>query len=474
MNNMGGMPMKSEPAKHEMQSDHHKMNDMSGMEMKPEAVKAEAKHEMKSDHHKMNDMSGMEMKPEAVKAEAKHEMQSDHYKMNKMGGMPMKSEPAKHEMPSGHYKMNKMSGMAMKHQTVKHGMQMEHHKMKHKMKHKMPSDKESFSYDLLRSPVKTNFPESRTIKEIKLDVTGNMWRYIWHFNGKTLSEVDYIKIKRGEVARITLNNKTMMNHPLHLHGHFFRVLNKNGEYSPLKHTVDVPPMKVITIEFDAVESGDWFFHCHVLYHMSAGMARVFSYGTKRDPRLKKYPVSKFLNKDKEWFTWTDIVGASHFGAVALTSSNTRNQINLEVEYGWNENFESEASYERYLSDYFRVYAGSESENETKDHLDIKTVGTLGIRYLLPYFIDMDFRVDTDLRLQLAFGLEILIFPRVGVFGFWEWENDFGWINTLPTGTSWVRDYTWDAGLEFILTRQLSLITSYDNRFGVGGGLLLLW
>ena len=58
----------------------------------------------------------------------------------------------------------------------------------------------------------------------------------------------------------------MMHHPMHLHGHFFRVLNKNGEYSPLKHTVDVAPMQKTVIEFDANEYGDWFFHCHILYH----------------------------------------------------------------------------------------------------------------------------------------------------------------------------------------------------------------
>ena len=69
----------------------------------------------------------------------------------------------------------------------------------------------------------------------------------------------------------------MMHHPMHLHGHFFRVLNAQGEFSPLKHTVDVAPMTTTVIEFAADEFGDWFFHCHLLYHMMSGMARVVHY-----------------------------------------------------------------------------------------------------------------------------------------------------------------------------------------------------
>jgi FtsP/CotA-like multicopper oxidase with cupredoxin domain len=77
-------------------------------------------------------------------------------------------------------------------------------------------------------------------------------------NGVPLAETDKIKIEGGQVTRITLNNLTMMHHPMHLHGHFFRVINENGDYSPLKHTVNVPPMGNVTIEFYGSEYGDWF------------------------------------------------------------------------------------------------------------------------------------------------------------------------------------------------------------------------
>lgn len=79
------------------------------------------------------------------------------------------------------------------------------------------------------------------------------------------------------MIRIEFFNDTMMHHPLHLHGHFFRVLMGQGKYSPLKHTIDLPPMTKRTVEFEANEKGDWLFHCHLLYHMHAGMTRIFSY-----------------------------------------------------------------------------------------------------------------------------------------------------------------------------------------------------
>ena len=111
------------------------------------------------------------------------------------------------------------------------------------------------------------------MRELELRLTGDMQRYIWSLNGRTLMEESTIPVKHGEVLRLKLINDTMMHHPMHLHGHFFRLLNGQGAYSPLKHTVDVPPMGTQTIEFEANEVGDWLFHCHLLYHMEAGMFR---------------------------------------------------------------------------------------------------------------------------------------------------------------------------------------------------------
>ncbi len=234
-------------------------------------------------------------------------------------------------------------------------------------------------------------------------------------------------------------------------------------------------MKSVTIEFPANETGDWFFHCHVLYHMKGGMARIFSYGDKRDSRLDNFALSNVLDMDRHWYTWADTKAASHFSSVELTSSNTRNQLNLGADYGWNKNLEADFSYDRFLSDYFRLYVGANIENQIEEKLGtVDTVATLGAKWLLPYFIDSGFRIDSDLNLQLSFDVDYLLFPRIGIFGYWEITNDFGWKKKLPAGTSWEKDYVWNMGLEYIATKNLSIFTSYESRFGAGAGISYIW
>jgi CopA family copper-resistance protein len=138
-------------------------------------------------------------------------------------------------------------------------------------------------YAKLRSTKPTGFPKDKPVREIRLTLDGDMERYVWFLNNKAISESDSILIREGEVVRFIMINRTMMHHPMHLHGHFFRVVNGQGDYAPLKHTVDVAPMSTTVIEFDANEFGDWFFHCHLLYHMESGMARVCTTRTFPSP-----------------------------------------------------------------------------------------------------------------------------------------------------------------------------------------------
>lgn len=406
----------------------------------------------------------------------------------KMGAHALKFQPKKDERfeMKEEYGM-KMDGMEMDHSKMDHSkmevpkdsMKMDHSKMDHSkmdMKNEpMQMDgmgmNSEYTYDYLKSPEKTSYSKDTPVTEILLNLTGNMNRYIWSMNGVPLSETDNIKIKGNEVTRITLNNLTMMHHPMHLHGHFFRVINKNGEYSPLKHTVNVPPMEEVTIEFYGDAYGDWFFHCHVLYHMMGGMARVFSYETPRDPRMEEYPVSKILNEANHFYTWGTADLASHMAELNLTSSNLRNQFNVMAEYGWNQNLEAEVTYERYLHDYVRVFGGVNVENETENSLDeIETTAIAGIRYLTPYLFNLDVRIDSKLRPQIGLEREIMIFPRTLAFGMIEYQADFGLVDDLPTGIDYGDELTWNAGLEYFLSKNFSLMASYDNRFGAGGGL----
>ena len=415
----------------------------------------------------------------------------------KMGAHAIKFQPKKDErfkMKEEYgMQMDKMSGMHMG--KPKDSMGMDHSKMKgmkmedskrSKMDMSQPKDamkKESmkgmdlfseYNYDYLKSPNKTNYNKNIPVKEVLLNLTGNMNRYIWSMNGVPLSEADKIKISSKEVTRVTFNNLTMMHHPMHLHGHFFRVINKNGDYSPLKHTVNVPPMQKVTIEFygnNGDEYGDWFFHCHILYHMMGGMARVVSYDTARDPRMEEFPVSKIIQETDKWYSWGMMDVASHTTGFNLITSNIRNQFNASLEYGWNKNVEAEFTYERYLHDNLRVYGGVNIENETRNSLDqFNTTAVVGIRYLTPYLFNFDVRVDNKLRPRIALGRSIMIFPKVSVFGYYEYQLDLGIVNNLPMDKDFTSETVWSAGAEYFLSRNVSLMGSYDNRFGAGGGL----
>ncbi len=111
-------------------------------------------------------------------------------------------------------------------------------------------------------------------RAIEVHLTGNMERYMWSLDGQTLSEAkDPLPMRASERVRVTLVNDTMMNHPIHLHGHFFDLVTGHGDHSPRKHTVNVAPGGKVSWDVTAIP-GDWAFHCHFFYHMHAGMMRV--------------------------------------------------------------------------------------------------------------------------------------------------------------------------------------------------------
>lgn len=137
-------------------------------------------------------------------------------------------------------------------------------------------------YQKMVAAVKTNNPNKPIEKIIHMDLSGYMNRYIWFINGVTMNNSKPILLKPGKRYRIVFTNRSMMDHPMHIHGHWFILRNGHGAYDPLLHTIVVPPMATVVADLDADASGQWFFHCHQLYHMAAGMARVFQYTTLID------------------------------------------------------------------------------------------------------------------------------------------------------------------------------------------------
>lgn len=114
-------------------------------------------------------------------------------------------------------------------------------------------------------------------RSLDIHLTGNMERFMWSFDGVKMSDVhDTIPFLEGERVRVNLINDSMMGHPIHIHGHFFELVTGHGDHAPRKHTVLVQPGGKVTWDFTADAVGDWAFHCHLLYHMHAGMMRTVS------------------------------------------------------------------------------------------------------------------------------------------------------------------------------------------------------
>lgn len=126
---------------------------------------------------------------------------------------------------------------------------------------------------------KTNNPKKPIYRVIQMQLFGYMDRYIWMINGLPEYKAKPIVLKPGKRYRIIFTNPTMMHHPMHIHGHWFILRNGHGAYDPLLHTIDLAPGATVVADVDTDASGQWFFHCHQLYHMMAGMARVIQYQT---------------------------------------------------------------------------------------------------------------------------------------------------------------------------------------------------
>lgn len=124
----------------------------------------------------------------------------------------------------------------------------------------------------------TTLPEGPS-RSYDLALTGDMAKYVWSIDGQVWPDADVLTVRPGERVQLTLANRTSMWHPMHLHGHFFRLLDTGADPSlaPLKHTVSLPPKGTTRFEFLADNPGRWFFHCHNLYHLEAGMAREWTY-----------------------------------------------------------------------------------------------------------------------------------------------------------------------------------------------------
>lgn len=340
----------------------------------------------------------------------------------------------------------------------------------------------TLNYTMLRAPVKTTLPDLPT-KVLHFNLTGNMNRYVWSIDNKTVTESDKILIKQGENVRIILTNMSMMRHPMHLHGHDFRVLNGQGDYAPLKNVLDIMPMETDTIEFAANQSGNWFFHCHILYHMMAGMGRVFTYeNSPVNPELPDAAKAwKEFKEDNRMIHIMARIGLETNGSdgIAMVST-TRYELQQMWHLGYHDGhgYESETNFGRYFGknqwlfpyagfDYHYKKEGMSSKNifgnekynllgQLNDKNDRHTF-VVGVQYTLPTLIVVDARIDGNGKLRFQLGREDVPVTNRLRFNFM--------VNT---------DKEYAAGLRYIITKWFSLSSHYDSDMGYGAGVTLTY
>ena len=329
----------------------------------------------------------------------------------------------------------------------------------------------TLNYAMLKSPVKTTLPDA-PIRTLHFELTGNMNRYVWTINNRTVSERDKIQIKKGENVRIILTNNSMMRHPMHLHGHFFRVVNGQGEYAPLKNVLDIMPMETDTIEFHASEAyGDWFFHCHILYHMMSGMGRIFTYeNSPPNPQIPdpEKALRKVYSDDRRFYLGAEIGIESNAsdGEVALENTRWAWQTDWHLGPNKRKGFEVDSRIGRYLdrNQFLMAFAGGEWRYRLGGHTgknwfgqantkNDRTAFHVGLQYTLPWFIVTNLSINHRGYLRVQIGRDdIPITSRLRLRGLYNSD----------------REYT--IGAKYILTKYVSLSSHYDSDMGWGGGL----
>lgn len=263
---------------------------------------------------------------------------------------------------------------------------------------------------------------------------------------------------------------------MHLHGHFFRLLNGQGDYSPLKTVLDIMPMETDTIEFNASEKGgDWYFHCHILYHMMAGMGRIFTYENSVPNPALGDPVAalkKVYHDDRRMYFSAQVGLESNGSDGEMMLSNTRWLIQTEWRLGLSneKGYESETHIGRLIgrNQWLMPYVGFDwryrHHNEPEKNLfgqtstkDQRAVVCIGVQYLLPLLIRADARIDTEGKLRMQLGREdIPLTKRIRLNGYWNTDRE------------------WMTGLRYIATKYISLSTHYDSDMGWGVGLTVTY
>jgi FtsP/CotA-like multicopper oxidase with cupredoxin domain len=331
----------------------------------------------------------------------------------------------------------------------------------------------TLNYAMLKSPTITALPKAAPVKELYFKLSGNMNRYVWSLDNRVVSEADKILIKKGENVRIILYNGSMMRHPMHLHGHDFRLLNGQGQNAPLKNIVDVMPMETDTLEFNANVEGDWFFHCHILYHMMSGMGRVLSYENQMPNPLipnPKLAQRKLFADDRKFHFMAENDFATNGNDGMAMLQNTRWSIGSEWRLGYHDfhGYEVETHIGRYVGKMqwlmpfigfdwrYRKFGIDEQETNLfgqSNSKDLRSLVTVGVNYTLPLLIvgQAEIYQDGNIRFQLM-------------------REDMPITKRLRVSFMLNTDKEYMAGFRYIVNKNMGITSHYDSDMGLGAGI----
>lgn len=342
-------------------------------------------------------------------------------------------------------------------------------------------------YKYLVSPVKTNDP-NKPVQVINMELYGYMDRFVWFINGEPENHAKPIILQSSKRYRIIFRNVSMMHHPMHIHGHFFILRNGHGAYDPLLHTIDVPPGATMVADFDADAKGggQWLFHCHFLYHMMAGMSRVFQYDSLQQTvhrqtdhsvdyaHLIQHPMAhkhgqfaaNFLDvgidpfDDKQKLTFKTLWG-SDYHKLQL------NMEDAEMNHGTVENADMDIFYWHLVSEFWAIKGGANYFYRPTQRPYWQP--GIGIEGLMPYFIAADIRNyyhggSDKLDVQLSRDTQIThnFFIRAGIRSIFATKTVE--IDKVGDGLNQMR---YSISPYYRLTPRLTLFLEYEHESDYG-------
>lgn len=364
-----------------------------------------------------------------------------------------------YSLPSHETLMPMMADMKMKHPGMmkpEHSfriMNMAPQSHKNNLIQKSPEPiYNELTYGLLKAKEPIDTKKDQKLRIINFTLNGNMENYVWTINGRPLRPDTYIKIRKGERVRFVMKNTTMMNHPMHLHGHFFRVMTNQGEWSVLKHTVNVAPLSTTVIEFAATEDKDWFFHCHILYHMMDGMTRMVRYEDNPGPESfeKDRENSEEFTMTSDFFLSSKLLAQTNYSRLEGKLFSSYYMLEYDVVGNYDKDLEGEIHAARTLTRFLSLYVGAKTEEEKGD---FDTTPTVGFTWILPLNIEVDVKyqplLDDD-QFEIEFENEIQLTDKL------QFNFEYSSIRRFYTE------------LEYRQTKHLSFVASYNETYDEWG------